>query len=187
MLEHDLLIFIRKLNQLAAPYMVTGSWASTLYGKPRMTHDVDIIVHLDAAQAARLPELFPLEEFYCPPLEILRQEVQRARKGLFNIIHHASGSKADLYVSKNDSLDQWGFENVRRFHIAGETVLVAPPEYVILGKLKFFREGGSEKHLRDIQSMLAVSSDLIQLPELERMVQKSGLGEAWERAKQHQE
>jgi hypothetical protein len=46
MLEHDLLVFIRKLNQLGAPYMVTGSWATTLYGKPRMTYDVGIIIRL---------------------------------------------------------------------------------------------------------------------------------------------
>jgi len=28
---------------------------------------------------------------------------------------------------------------------------VAAPEYVIVRKLEFFREGGSEKHLRDIR------------------------------------
>ncbi len=34
-------------------------------------------------------------------------------------------------------------------------VAVAPPEYVIVRKLEFFREGGSEKHLRDVRGMLA--------------------------------
>lgn len=186
MLEHDLLVFIRKLNQLAAPYMVTGSWATTLYGKPRMTHDVDIIIHLEPADLERLPALFPLEEFYCPPPEILRKEVRRPR-GQFNIIHHASGSKADLYPRKSDPLDAWGFQNRRSFQIAGETVVVAPPEYIILGKLEFFRQGGSEKHLRDIQAMLAVSSDLIRFPELERMISEKGLAEAWEQAKNARE
>lgn len=31
----------------------------------------------------------------------------------------------------------------------------APPEAVIVNKLLFFREGGSEKHLEDIRAMLA--------------------------------
>ena len=31
---------------------------------------------------------------------------------------------------------------------------VAPPEYVIVRKLQFYHEGGSEKHLRDISAML---------------------------------
>lgn len=179
MLEHDLLVFIRKLNQLGAPYMVTGSWASTLYGKPRMTHDVDIIVHLEAADVARLPELFPLEEFYCPPLEVLRKEAQRPRSAQFNIIHQASGSKADFYISKNDPLDLWGFQNRRPFHIAGETVVVAPPEYVILGKLEFFQQSGSAKHAYDIQSMLDVSSKEIDLAELEKWIRERGLEKTW--------
>ena len=36
---------------------------------------------------------------------------------------------------------------------------LAPAEYVIVRKLEYYREGGSEKHLRDIRSMLAVSGD----------------------------
>ncbi len=33
-------------------------------------------------------------------------------------------------------------------------LILAPPEYVIVRKLQFFREGGSQKHLRDISRML---------------------------------
>ena len=36
------------------------------------------------------------------------------------------------------------------------TVSVAPPEYVILRKLEYYREGGSEKHVRDFRAMLAL-------------------------------
>jgi hypothetical protein len=178
MLEHDLLVFIRKLNQLGAPYMVTGSWATTLYGKPRMTYDVDIIIHLESAQLLRLPELFPLEEFYCPPLDVLRKEAQRPR-GQFNLIHHPSGFKADIYIRKEDPLDLWGFQNRRSFAIAGESVWAAPPEYVILGKLEFFRQGGSQKHLRDIRVMLEVSSDTINRADLERWIRERGLDAEW--------
>jgi hypothetical protein len=178
MLEHDLLVFIRKLNQLGAPYMVTGSWASTLYGKPRMTHDVDIIVHLDATQLARLPAIFPLEEFYCPPLEALRAEAQRPR-GQFIIIHHASGCKADLYLRGNDPLDVWAFQRRRAFVVAGETVVLAPPEYLILGKLLFFRQGGSVKHPSDIRAILAASASEINRAELEQWIRVQGLEAEW--------
>ena len=37
--------------------------------------------------------------------------------------------------------------------INGETVHSAPPEYAILRKFQFFREGGSPKQLRDISHM----------------------------------
>ena len=37
---------------------------------------------------------------------------------------------------------------------------MAPPEYVIVRKLEYHREGGSDKHLRDIASMLAAGCTL---------------------------
>jgi hypothetical protein len=60
---------------------------------------------------------------------------------------------------------------------------VAPPEYVILRKLEFYREGGSEKHLRDIRSMLDASPDAIDRGELERMIAERGLQGAWNKAR----
>ena len=38
---------------------------------------------------------------------------------------------------------------------------VAAPEDVILGKFIYYREGGSEKHLRDISGILRLSSPII--------------------------
>jgi hypothetical protein len=61
----------------------------------------------------------------------------------------------------------------------GESIAVAPPEYVIVRKLEYYREGGSEKHLRDIRSMLAVSGDQFDRPALEEWIRKCGVGAEW--------
>lgn len=62
--------------------------------------------------------------------------------------------------------------------MAGETpVWLAPPEYVIVHKLEFFREGGSEKHLRDIRGMLAVTD--VDRGLIEREIAARGLASAW--------
>jgi hypothetical protein len=58
---------------------------------------------------------------------------------------------------------------------------LAPPEYVILRKLEYHREGGSEKHLRDIRAMLAVSGDLLDRPALQDWIQKLNLETEWKR------
>jgi len=47
---------------------------------------------------------------------------------------------------------------------AKNSITLAPPEYVIVRKLEYYREGGSEKHLRDIRAMLAVSGELLDRP-----------------------
>jgi hypothetical protein len=36
---------------------------------------------------------------------------------------------------------------------------LAPVEYVILRKLEYYREGGSEKHLRDISGILVLTKE----------------------------
>jgi hypothetical protein len=161
--------------------MVSGSVAVIVYGEPRLTHDVDLVAVLDPQHIARLPDVFPLEEFYCPPVEEIRLEAEREQRGHFNLIHHETGFKADVYLAGRDPLHTWALARTRRIEVDGEPIVLAPPEYVIVRKLEFFREGGSEKHLRDIRSILATSPDLIQLSELEELIRVRGLQEAWSR------
>ena len=99
-------IFTRKLNQLGVRYMVTGSVAAMAYGAVRLTNDVDIVVVLDRNDAARIHESFPLSDFYCPPLDVIRVEVARPQRGQFNIIHHDTGFKADLYLAGNPQMNR---------------------------------------------------------------------------------
>jgi hypothetical protein len=61
-------------------------------------------------------------------------------------------------------------------------VVVAPPEYVIVRKLEYFREGGSEKHLRDIRSMLNVSGDQIDRSILDDWIARQGEVTQWKQA-----
>lgn len=183
MAELDLfLLFTRRLNSLGASYMVSGSVAVIVYGEPRLTHGVDLVVVLDRNQIARLPELFPSAEFYLPPVEIILVEAGREQRGHFNIIHHETGFKADVYLAGSDPLHAWALARARRLEVDGEPLMVAPPEYVIVRKLEYFREGGSEKHLRDIRSMLATSPGLIQAGNIDPLIAERGLQEVWRRA-----
>ena len=178
------LMFTQRLNTLGVPYMVSGSVAVIIYGEPRLTHDVDLIVVLDRAHIARLPEVFPPAEFYCPPTEVIAVEAAREQRGHFNIIHHETGFKADVYLSGRDPLHAWGLMRARKLEVEGQELVVAPPEYVIVRKLEYYREGGSEKHLRDIRSMLDTSPEAIQIAELEQQIAARGLQEAWRQVQQ---
>ncbi|MBW1907627.1 MAG: hypothetical protein JRJ24_20500 [Deltaproteobacteria bacterium] len=64
--------------------------------------------------------------------------------------------------------------------VDGEPVHVAPPEYVIVRKLEFYREGGSEKHLRDIDAMLRISRELIREDVLRRWIIATGVERTWQ-------
>jgi hypothetical protein len=171
-------LFIAPLHaQRIETYMVSGSLAAIEYGEPRSTLDVDVAIMLPTARARELISAFPEPEYYCPPEDILASEINRPSRGHFNVIHVASGLKADFYPSRNHPLFDWALANRRQVALSDTRVWLAPPEYVILWKLEFFREGAGDKHLRDVRGMLAVSGDQIDQGFLEEWAGKLGLGE----------
>jgi hypothetical protein len=180
MREPDLIeLFVRPLDRLQFRYLVTGSVASMLYGEPRVTHDIDLVVFLRAADIPRLPEAYPPPEFYVPPAEMLAAEAARVAKGQFNVLHTTSGLKADFHTANRDELHAWAFRNVRRYPIKDLTIRLAPPEYVIVRKLEYYREGGSDKHLRDIRGMLSISGELIDRAALDEWIRARGVEAEW--------
>lgn len=116
------------------------------------------------------------KNFCCPLEETLIVEAARRERGQFNVIHHRTGFKADFFLA-DDALNRWAFAHRRRFPLDGEPVRVAPPEHVIVNKPEFFREGGSEKHLRDIRIMQTFTE--VDLALLETEITRRGLTEPW--------
>ena len=176
------LIFVRRLNSAGIRYMISGSVAGIFYGDPRLTNDVDLICHLRHPDVDRFLANFPETEFYVPPLEAITLEMAREQRGHFNLIHLQTGFKADVYLAGRDELHAFAFRHARTIEYQGENITLAPPEYVIVRKLEYFREGGSEKHLRDIRSIMAVSGDYLEKPALENWIDRRGLAVEWQRA-----
>ncbi len=178
--EPDLIeLFVWPLDRLGFRYVLTGSVAAMLYGEPRVTHDVDLVIFLRQEDAKRLVEAYPLPEFYVPPAEVINVEISRQPKGQFNVIHIASGLKADFHTASRDELHAWAFRNARQYTLGEHAIRLAPPEYVIVRKLEYFREGGSEKHLRDIRGMLNVSSAIINREDLDHWIKRQSVEAQW--------
>jgi hypothetical protein len=170
-------IFTPGLNQTGLRWMAVGSIASNAYGEFRVTNDVDVILVLDRRDARRMTEAFPASDFYCPPADVIETEAARPERGHFNLIDHKTGFKADIYLASGDRLQNWALDHRRQIVVDDITVWIAPPEYVIIGKLEFFREGGSEKHLRDIRGMIAVTE--VDRAFLETEITARALEEVW--------
>ena len=109
----------------------------------------------------------------------MASEISRPNRGHFNILHIATGSKADLYPSHNHPYNRWAWQHRRLVPLGNIEVYFAPPEYVILWKLEFLREGGSDKHIRDIRGMLSMSRDVIDLTFLNKTTTELGLTPSW--------
>lgn len=114
-----------------------------------------------------------------PPVEVIRDEVVRPAYGHFNIIHVATALKADIYPSGDDPLHHWALPRRRAHTVAGQTVWVAPLEYVVVRKLQYARDGGSDKHLRDIRSMLRLQAGAFDEAGLLSQIAALSLEEEW--------
>jgi hypothetical protein len=68
----------------------------------------------------------------------------------------------------------------QRVNILGRDVDVASPEDVILGKMIYFRDGASDKHLRDVAGILSISRSLVDLEYINKVADQLGLTEVWQ-------
>lgn len=168
---------IRVLEETGLRYFVTGSTATIFYGEPRFTNDIDIVVDLTEAQIADFCRRFPQEEFYVSA-SAAREAVRD--KGQFNIIHPASGLKLDVIVPQATPFNESRFARARRLRAAEDLeACFASPEDAILKKMEFYRLRGSEKHLRDIAGVLAISRDQLDFDYVQRWAQNMGLADLW--------
>ena len=181
MQDHNLFgIYLNILNKNQIQYFVTGSVASIVYGEPRLTNDIDLVIFLPEKEVDKFVKVFPPKEFYSPPEEIIRTELKREVRGHFNLIHHETGFKADIYFAGKEELQLWALKNRQQIDFFGISITVAPPEYVIIKKLEFYKEGKAQKHLTDIRSILANSKDIINFSLLNDMINRMGLNDVWD-------
>ena len=173
---------LHPLRQAGIPYMITGGLAAILYGEPRLTNDVDIVLRLDPGDAERLAAAFAGPAWYAPPIETIRTEASRPAHGHFNLLELDTSLRADIYCLGSDPLGEWAMSRRRTVSISDEILWVAPIEYVILQKLRYFRESGSDRHLRDVAAMRRISGDLIDQAALDAWLERLELTAQWQRA-----
>ncbi len=159
-------------------YFLVGSMAAMYYGRPRFTQDIDLVVRIKAKQVVLFEKLFPLDQYYCPPDEVLKDEV--SRKGSFNLIHQESGIKVDIVLDKETSFYASEFQRKKKVEVApGIEIFIASPEDIILKKLDYYREGQSEKHLTDIREIIMGTQ--VDETYLREWASKLGLLKEWEK------
>ncbi len=176
--QDELLRFaVATLNNLGLRYLVTGSIATVLYGEPRFTNDIDLVVILPADRIDELCRSFPQPEFYLSA-ESARQAVER--KSQFKIIHPASGLKLGIMAPAASPFNSSRFDRARKVTLMPDLeVFFTAPEDVIIKKMEYYREGGSEKHLRDITGILKVSAEQVDRNYIADWSARLGLEEIW--------
>ena len=147
------------LDREGIPYMVGGSFASSIHGMPRMTQDADLVVDLSSGQLASF--VTTVESDYYVDREAAFEAL--ANRSSFNIIHLDSMFKVDLFVLPMRSFDRDSFSR-RRFVILGDEgtarVAICAPEEMVITKLEWYESGNrvSDRQYRDVLGMIMVQT-----------------------------
>ncbi len=176
---------IQTLDDAGIQYMVTGSVASSMQGEPRSTHDIDLVVAIERADAKELVKAFPLPGFYLDEGSIMDAI---NRQGMFNLIDVNSGDKVDFWVLTKEPFDLSRFTRRYAEEVGGMKIIVSTPEDTILAKLRWSRvSGGSEKHFTDALRVYEVQFKKLDLDYLHSWAEKLEVAPMFQRLQEEAE
>jgi hypothetical protein len=148
-------IVSERLDAARIPYMLTGSYALAYYTTPRMTRDLDLVVALGEEDISAVVKVFE-SDFYVDADDI-RSAVLSQRQ--FNLMHLKSGIKVDLIIRKGSEYRQVEFARRQQVTLAGVKTWIVTREDLILSKLIWSQDSGSELQQRDVRSLIDGSLD----------------------------
>ena len=145
----------KALEKAGVRYAIGGSWASTAFGEPRFTNDVDILADFNSGNLAQFLGSLP-PEFFADRDEA-RNAIRLGRP--FNVIYMPTAFKFDFFPARAFSLGIQELDRAVLLADSGLSETPAPfvtPEDILLAKLNWFREGGevSEVQWRDIRGIV---------------------------------
>ena len=156
----ELLIRVAKiLENLKIPYAITGGNAVSVWGRPRATFDIDVIVELLNPQIDSLKKaLQEISKVSYLDKNAMTEAVERA--GEFNFIDSESGIKIDFWIAGRDPITKKEIERRIPKTISRQRIYFISPEDLILSKLRWYKESDSSRHLEDVESILRIQKDL---------------------------
>ena len=183
----DIIEITRKVvevfEELKIAYHIGGSLASSAFGIPRATLDVDLVAEITPEHATVISQLL-MEEFYVDP-DVILEAIEG--QSSFNIIHLDTMFKVDIFIPKNRPFDRQAFSRrVQKLFSEDSTqkLLFATPEDIILHKLEWYETGGkiSDRQWIDIIGVLRVQGKQLDFPYLKKWAEELGVSSLLKKA-----
>jgi hypothetical protein len=168
---------VELLDATGVPYMVVGSVASSFYGEPRMTRDLDIVIDPEPANLRRLVAALEAAAFYSDADAAHEALAQRTQ---FNVIDPSSGWKVDLIIRLDRPFSIQEFARRREADLPFGAVCLATAEDTILAKLEWAKSGLSERQLRDVAGIVDISGDQLDAAYIDRWARELGVSALWD-------
>ena len=140
------------LHKEEISYMLSGSVALSIYTLPRSTRDFDLIVNLKDSDIEKLAAAFS-EGYYCDT-DSIKDAIER--KGMFNIIDHATGFKADFIILKDEPFRQQEFKRKEKADFLGIPLYVVSAEDLLISKIIWIQDIQSGIQMEDIKQLKSI-------------------------------
>jgi len=173
---------VEELENLGVPYHIGGSVASSIYGLPRLTIDVDIVVDLRPGQVRSF--VLRLQSDYYVDEDSIRDAIRR--RSSFSMVHFDTSLKVDVFIPKTRLFDQEELKRIESKVLEGSErpFNVASPEGTVLNKLEWYKMGGgvSDRQWNDILGVLKVRGAALDMQYLKRWASVLNVADLLERA-----
>ena len=156
-----------KLDLANISYMITGGSALGFWGHIRTTMDIDVVVQINEETVGLF--LNSIKNDVYVDLENAKDAV--SKRGMFNIILNKTCFKIDLISLNEDVYEREKFENRIKMEFQGKEIFVIRPEDLIISKLLWNEYiGGSERQIKDCESIYRLNYEDLDLKYIERWV-----------------
>ncbi len=145
----------RKLIEYQIPFMLTGSIAMNYFVEPRMTRDIDLVIHLKEENIPLILKMF--EKDYYIDEGAIKWAIENNR--MFNIIHNETVTKVDFILRKSNEYRLLEFERRQQIQFLNIKTYIVSLEDLIISKLFWMKDSKSDLQKRDILLLLASSHD----------------------------
>jgi hypothetical protein len=178
--EEDVLYeVIGSLNSLGLPYALTGGLAVSFYGHPRSTHDFDLVIQFPAKPGAAKDLLKIFEkDFYISEAGVIDAVLH---KTMFNIIHHETGLKIDLWILKDGAYDREAFKRRKTVKALGTELSILSPEDMMINKLLWYKVSDLQKHFNDAKSIYEIQKGGLDLDYLAKWTLKLAINDLFKK------
>jgi hypothetical protein len=152
----------RVLGTLGARWYVFGAQAVLVWGRPRLTGDVDVTMFLDPEDADAFVAAMGDAGF---DLRVANVRNFVARTRVFPFTHSGSGLALDVVLG-GPGLEEEFLRTARQVDIGGVTVPVIGPEELIVTKVL----AGRSKDLDDVRGILVAQGDTLDVGRVRRLL-----------------
>jgi hypothetical protein len=173
---------VEAFDRFGIAYYIGGSVASSVHGKRRYTQDVDVVAALQFKHVQTLVAL--LQQAYYIDADMIRDAIQN--QSSFNLLHHDTGVKVDVFVQKSDPFAQQELRRAREevLEVGSRPFFFASPEDMILAKLDWWKLGGgiSNRQWNDILEMMREKHAALDIAYLRQSAPMLGVDDVLEKA-----